>query len=203
MKVSIGKSIALGVTVTLLSTSGTAMPAELMMLSIRGTNQGQLRGEVTLRPHEQKITALSYNHEVTQPIDVTDLQPSANRQYDFVKVRKVLGEATPQIFRAFLNQEVLQEVRIEMLRPDRTSGQRISFSVKLTNAKIVKIRHEETTPPSSTGAVGVSSSAGTTSRGGGTAVEEVWFVFQTIEITSPTAGTNHTASDSPVTPSPQ
>ena len=105
-------------------------------LSLTGVNQGKFRGESPRPNWSEKIQFISFNYEVKSPRDVATGQASGKRQHSAITVTKDWGAASPQLFQAAVNNEILTEVLFEFLKINPEGEQYVYYTVKLTGGRI-------------------------------------------------------------------
>src|SRR6266850_1978560 len=85
-------------------------------VSIKGKTQGAFKAETTQGSAKNKIAGLSFSYEVKSPRDAATGNASGKRQHSPVRIVKAVGAASPQIFQALVNNEVLTEVTFEFTK---------------------------------------------------------------------------------------
>lgn len=146
-------------------------------ISIKGTKQGQFKGEGTQDARKDKwIPVLSFSNEVQSPRDVATGMPSGKRQWGAVKIVKEWGAASPQGLGACVTNETLTDVQVEFTKTKDSGEEYVYQKVKLTNATIAGIRRF--TGDSATG----ESSSRHTSSDDTMELEEWALTFQKIEV---------------------
>jgi type VI secretion system secreted protein Hcp len=119
-------------------------------VSIKGTKQGQIKGEGTQGKRKDKwVPILSFHYSVQSPRDVATGLASGKREHKPIVITKEWGAASPQILQALTTNEVLSSVEIEFTKTDR-GHETVYQTIKLTNASIVAFGpHVGSTPPGS------------------------------------------------------
>lgn len=145
-------------------------------VTIEGTRQGKFKGESQKKERADKIPGLSFQYEVVSPRDAATGQHSGKRQHKPIVFVKEWGVATPQLFQALVNNEVLKKVTFEFLQIDKGTGKEVVyFTIVLVNASIAAIK--QYTDP------GVEGSASAKSPSQGLKeLEAISLTFQKIEI---------------------
>jgi type VI secretion system secreted protein Hcp len=158
---------------------GFVLPAQAdtIYFSVKGAKLGQLKGEAPQPNLQDKMIGLKFLHEVTSPRDVATGQARAARQHKPLVITKEWGAASPQLFQALVNNEVLTEVLIDFVGHDQNGQERLTHRIRLTNAAITNIlyRMEE-------GAGAAAGSAKHLSASGPRHLEDISFIFQRIEM---------------------
>jgi type VI secretion system secreted protein Hcp len=161
--------------------AGFALPAQAdnIYVSVKGTKQGQFKGDALRQNLPDKMVARKFFYEVTSPRDAATGMVSARRQHKPVVITKEWGAASPQFFQALVGSEPLTEVLIDFVGTDPKSGQEIlTHRFRLTNAAVTSIVHimEE---PGSAGAAGTAKHA---TGIGQPHLEQISLSFQRIDL---------------------
>jgi type VI secretion system secreted protein Hcp len=110
-------------------------------LAIRGTKQGQFKGDVAPKgPAEKWIRCSQFLLSLTSPRDAATGMASGKRQYAPIVITKEWDAASPQIFQAASTNEVLAQVELEFLRPSPTGVDTVFQTITLTNATISAVK---------------------------------------------------------------
>jgi type VI secretion system secreted protein Hcp len=161
--------------------AGFALPAQAdnIYVSVKGTKQGQFKGESPNPNLRDKMVGLKFMYEVTSPRDVATGQVSGKRQHRPIIITKEWGAASPQLFQALVGSEPLSEVFIDFVGTDQKSGQEVlTHRIRLINATIANIAYKT---DEAVGASGVKH----LTAGGQRSLEEISFTFQRIELEDP------------------
>ena len=105
-------------------------------LLIKGTKQGQFKGESTNPRRKDWIEVLAFSYEVISPRDQQSGLASGKRQHKPVVIRKQWGAATPQLLQALVNNEVLESVTFEFEKVGADGKEYVYHTIKLTNATV-------------------------------------------------------------------
>lgn len=152
-------------------------------VTIEGSKQ-KFKGESPKKEQADKIPGLSFQYEVVAPLDAATGQHSGKRQHKPIVFVKEWGVATPQLFGALVNNEVLKKVTFEFVQIDKGTGKEVVyFTIVLTNASVAAIKQY-----SDPGVEG-SASAKHTSQGGLKELEAISLTFQKIELEHKTGKT--------------
>lgn len=138
MKTRILGCFALGV-VLLVSTS-TAFAERNAYLKLKGVRQGDIKGGVTTRGHEDQILVRAYNHEIVNPIDPATGQPTGRRQHKPLTILKEVDKSSPLLYSALRTNENMQEFILRFYMASQTGQETLYFTITLTNAKIAGIK---------------------------------------------------------------
>lgn len=110
-------------------------------LSIKGTKQGQFKGEKNPLRNAKWIEILEFSYPVQAPRDANSGQASGKRQHSPITVTKEWGAASPQLLNACTTNEVLTEVVIQVADNSKPgSHETVVDTITLTNAVIVARR---------------------------------------------------------------
>jgi type VI secretion system secreted protein Hcp len=109
-------------------------------ISIKGTKQGQFKGEGIQDKRKDKwLPVLSFNMEVISPRDIATGQASGKRQWKPISIVKEWGAASPQLLAACSTNEVLSDVVIEFSKTNVNGEEYVYQQIKLTNATISSV----------------------------------------------------------------
>jgi type VI secretion system secreted protein Hcp len=170
--------ILLGAVVCAVSIAGPAQ-ADNIYVSVKGTKQGQFKGDALHQNLPDKMVARKFFYEVTSPRDAATGMVIARRQHKPVVITKEWGASSPQLFQALVGSEPLTEVRIDFVGTDPKSGQEmLTHRIRLTNAAVANIVHT-TDEPGPAGAAGTAKQA---TGIGQPHLEVISFTFQRIEM---------------------
>lgn len=157
-----------------------AASATRVYVTIEGAIQGTLKGNANRAGLESKTEVLDYGNSFSVPS--TTGTARAKREHGPVRITKVLGAASPQLFQALITNEALKSVVIDFVNVSPTSGQEyLSSQIKLTNARIASIEHKTEGGDSNTAVGGAKHSS---AAEGARILEMIELTFATIEIIS-------------------
>ncbi len=109
-------------------------------VTIEGTKQGKFKGESIRDAHKNKIEGLAFDWEIKSPRDIATGQPSGKRQHGPITITKEWGPASPQLFQALCNNEVLKSVLFEFIRTGDPGEEFVHHTIKLVNATVAKMK---------------------------------------------------------------
>ena len=113
-------------------------------LKIKGSKQGDIKGESQDDAHKEQIELLSAHHQIKVPRDMATGQATGRRQHGEFVITKHIDKATPPLLSALVHNEMLTEMTIECLRAD--GGKKVKyFVIVLKNAYLADYQLE--TPP--------------------------------------------------------
>ena len=130
-------------------------------MTIRGRTQGEFKPDAT----DAKIGVRRFSYEVKSSRDAATGQASGRRQYGAFTITKEWSPASPQLFVALVNDEVLESVVLEFTREGADHKKTPYYTIKLTNARVSGLRqYTDTASEKEAG------------------LEDVSFTFQTMEV---------------------
>lgn len=159
--------LTIGLCACMLFGAAAAQAAQEFYVSITGVKQGPFKGEIVRKGFDGKIAGLSFDYEVVSPRDAASGMATGKRQHKPVRIKKVWGASSTQLFTALTTNESLTSVVIDFFSTDQTGMVVLDHTIKLTNAFVASIEHSSDT-------LGTSASVPPT--------ETVAFVFQQIEL---------------------
>lgn len=119
--------------------------------SIEGEKQGKFKGESGREAHKDKIAARAIKYECAAPFDPQNGQTTGRRQHKPIVLTKEWGGSSPQLLQALCTNEALKSVLFEFVKHDRQGAEYVYYTIKLSNARVVKIdQYSAETPGSQT-----------------------------------------------------
>lgn len=143
-------------------------------VTIEGSKQGKLAGESPLEAHKGKLTGVEFHYSVQSPRDAASGMASGRRSHQPVRFVKEWGAATPQLFSALCNSEVLKSVLFEFVKIDPNGEEYVFHTIKLSNANLIELEQYVEDP--------APSDAAPSDAGDARPLEKVSLTFQRIEI---------------------
>ena len=145
----------------------TVLPAQDKLMARGGTGfsitiQGQQQGAFPGIGKEGAIPGLRFSYLLKSPRDAASGLPTGKRMHTPVVFTKLMGTASPQIFSALARNENLPSVVVSM-----PGG----YTIKLINANLSEVKQYTEVV-----------------NGAATALEDVSFTFQKIEVRDPGTG---------------
>jgi type VI secretion system secreted protein Hcp len=126
--------------VSLLLTASTAASAALnAYMTIEGSSQGNIEGDVTRVGLEDHILVESVGYNLTAPLDAASGLPTGKRQHRPVRIIKPVDKATPKLFMALTTNEVLTDVVIKFYKPNFDGNEVHYFTIELLDARIISV----------------------------------------------------------------
>jgi type VI secretion system secreted protein Hcp len=113
-------------------------------LHLKGNKSGEIKGSCTQKGREGQIVVIESHHEVVSPRDAASGLPSGRRQHKPFVITKEVDKATPLLYQALVNNELISEFELHFWRPGikaaSGAGAEVQYyTVKLVNARIVDI----------------------------------------------------------------
>jgi type VI secretion system secreted protein Hcp len=138
------KFVAAPLALMLVLSTSTADAAMQAYLYLKGQKSGQIKGSITQKGREDSIGVIAVEHDLRIPPERA-ADPGARRHAVF-KITKELDKSTPVLYSAMTNGEVLTEATLRYWTPQIRAATGVGaevqhFTVKLTNARIVEIKH--------------------------------------------------------------
>jgi type VI secretion system secreted protein Hcp len=107
-------------------------------LNLKGQKQGSIKGSVTKKGREGMIEIISLHHEIVSPRDAASGLPTGKRQHKPFVITKELDKSSPLLNSVLVNNENIAEWKLDVY--DSGKGEKLLYTVKLTNASIASIR---------------------------------------------------------------
>lgn len=149
-------------------------------LAVEGTKQGRFKGESTSPRWKDWMPCFHAFVNTKMPILPTG-QSSGRVQLGPLSVVKPVGGAGPQFLQALATNEILKRVEVNFVRRTAQGTEEVHYGFVLTNAKVVGLRQ----------GVGAGIDQGLPP---GLLVEEVAFLYETLEVSHKIAKTMATAT---------
>jgi type VI secretion system secreted protein Hcp len=111
--------------------------ANSFYVSIKGTKQGDFKGETG--KNQTQIPILGFSYGVVSPHDLATGQASGKRQHKPITIFKEWGVVSVQLFEALVTNEVLKSVIIDEVRTDAAGKEAVYMEIRLANATISEI----------------------------------------------------------------
>ena len=111
-------------------------------MRLRGENQGEIKGGVTVAGREDSILVIAYDHHVVSPRDASSGLSNAKRQHEPIRITKEIDKSTPLLMSAWSNGERITEFELRFWQPSATGKEVQYYTVRLIDARIVGIHQE-------------------------------------------------------------
>jgi type VI secretion system secreted protein Hcp len=118
-------------------------------VTIEGAKQGKFKGEThglgngaegAGSKAADKIAGVRFLAETISPRDAATGQASGKRQHKPITITKEWGAASPQLFQALVDNEVLKSVLFEFVKTNAQGKEFVYHTIKLTNATVSDIK---------------------------------------------------------------
>lgn len=111
-------------------------------MTVVGESQGQIEGSVTQEGREDSIMVIGTAHGVVSPRDAASGLPTGKRQHNPFTIVKYLDKATPKLYLAWANNELLTNVTLRFYRIGHSETPEHYYTVTLQNARVCGISLE-------------------------------------------------------------
>ena len=112
----------------------------LVFMSLVGTKQGLITGEVVQRNHDKQHRLLAYSHEIVSPRDPATGLATGRRQHQPFRIVKLVNQGSPLLMSALTSNETLSSVTVDIWNPSADGIEVKLYTYTLINAKIVSLR---------------------------------------------------------------
>jgi type VI secretion system secreted protein Hcp len=109
-------------------------------LNLKGAKQGQIKGSVSKKGHEGKISVIAVSHEIISPRDMASGLPTGKVQHKPFVVHKQIDKSTPVLYSMLTSNEVIKSWELGVYQPNEKGVDALAYTVKLTDASISSIR---------------------------------------------------------------
>ena len=110
-----------------------------MYLYTEGQTQGEIKGSVITKGHENSIEVLSYSHSIISPRDAASGLPTGKRQHNPIVITKEIDKSTPLLYSVLVNNENLLHWKLELWQLTTKGTYQMYFTIELQNANIQQI----------------------------------------------------------------
>ena len=117
----------------------TATKTDYMYLYAEGQTQGEIKGSVITKGHEDSIEVLSYSHSIISPRDAASGLPTGKRQHNPIVITKEIDKSTPLLYSILVNNENLLHWKLELWQLTTKGTYQMYFTIELQNANIQQI----------------------------------------------------------------
>ncbi len=109
-------------------------------MKLTGANQGAIDGDCQQKGREKTILIYALDHSVETPVDSHTGQATGKRMHKPLIITKHIDTATPKLQQACSTSETMTDVEIDFYQINQKGQEEHYFTIKLTNAVIVKTR---------------------------------------------------------------
>lgn len=93
-----------------------------LYLKVKGSKQGDIKGDATEKGKEGLIQVITFQQEVSSPRDAATGQASGKRQHKPLLIIKQIDKSSPLLMAALVKNENLPEVTLSIYRPSAKSA---------------------------------------------------------------------------------
>jgi type VI secretion system secreted protein Hcp len=130
----------IAVAFALLALPLSASAAYEFYVQIEGTKQGKFKAECGQKEWKDAMAGIDFAYEVTTATEVGTGQASGRRQHKPIVITKEVGAASPQLFQALVQNEVLKSVLISFVETNAEGVVEVVHTIKLTNARVTSLK---------------------------------------------------------------
>ena len=109
-------------------------------LTLKGKNQGEIKGSCPISGHEESILVQAFNHEVSIPTNIQTGAPTGPRAHQSFTITKEYDKSSPKLYQALTSGEHMDTVKIELYRINPKGTEEHYFTTTLNDALIVSIK---------------------------------------------------------------
>jgi type VI secretion system secreted protein Hcp len=114
------------------------MSAQLY-LQLKATHQGEIKGSVKQKGHENQIEVFATEHEVESATDNTGIRRGRNVYKPFI-VTKGIDKATVLLYKAWSTNELFATFKLDYFKKNVNGQHALFYTVELSGACIVSIK---------------------------------------------------------------
>jgi type VI secretion system secreted protein Hcp len=151
--------------------------ASIFYVTIVGSKQGKIHGDVTLKGKEGKIGGLDFSYEA-EVLASAGGQAGGQLHRGPVQLTKAWDSTTPKLLQAFVENETLTSVLFEFWRPTASGAEALYQTIELDDAVIARIHWHLRKEDSARAAGG----RGGTPDHGANELEDIAFSFKTMHV---------------------
>ena len=108
-------------------------------LNLKGQKSGEIKGSVTQKGREDKITVIAVSHDIISPRDAASGLPTGKRMHKPFVITKELDKSSPLLYNILVNNENIPDWELQFWTPSATGAEKQHYTIKLTNANIASI----------------------------------------------------------------
>ena len=138
--------LALCSSVLLLTSSAHA--ALNAYLQLKGAKSGVIKGSSTTKGLEDAIIVIDAEQTSLVPVDASSGQATGKERIGHLTITKEVDRSSPILRQALTNSENITEGTLSFLQPSANGLTRSFYTIKLGNARLVSIKTEIYTDPS-------------------------------------------------------
>lgn len=108
-------------------------------MTLTGQTQGAIEGYSTKTNHEAEIQCHALDQKITVPFDIQTGQITGMRAHGPVKITKSFDKASPLLFQAMVQGEMMTEVKFMFYRILPSGEEQLYYTIILSDATIVEL----------------------------------------------------------------
>jgi len=109
-------------------------------LSLKGNKQGDIKGSIKIKGHEDTILIQAVNHTIEIPSNSQTGLPAGKRVHFPMTLTKEVDRSSPLLFQALTSGEIMSTVKLQYYRISPKGTEEKYYTVTLTNAMLTSIR---------------------------------------------------------------
>lgn len=110
-------------------------------MRLKGSHQGDIKGDVTQAGREESILVVGFNHAVTVPTGPDGIA-TGKYQHEPLIVTKNIDIATPGLMNALVSHEEIEDFELRLWRPRPAGAEEQWYTIQFDYGKVVDIRYE-------------------------------------------------------------
>jgi type VI secretion system Hcp family effector len=104
---------------------------------------GRIKGASTAPGHEDTIPVLSFEHQLTTPIDPSTLLPTGKAVHDLMTITKGIDSSSTQLLKVFDEELKITRWEMALVRPDSPGRLEHHFTIELQDAWLTSLRSSQ------------------------------------------------------------
>ena len=109
-------------------------------LTLEGTNQGKIEGDVSQKGREKTILVYGIEHNIEIPRDTHTGMPTGQRIHLPFSITKHMDQASPKLMQAVTSGEQMKSFELQYFRINEKGQEEHYYTVKLEEAIVVATR---------------------------------------------------------------
>lgn len=119
--------------------TGCYLTPATVYMSVWSDHQGEIRGDVTIKGHEETIMVLDLDRSILSPRDAASGLPTGKRVHSPVVITKRIDKASPLLMKALVDNENL-EVQLSVYGATKSGLEMLCYTIQLADASIAGIK---------------------------------------------------------------
>lgn len=108
-------------------------------LTLEGSVQGEILGDVTQGGREDSILVYSFGHNIHLDRDPDTGLPTSSKVHTPLKIQKAFDRSSPQLYTALATGELIDVWQLDFYTISPQGAEVLYFQIRLTGARIVSI----------------------------------------------------------------